>query len=72
MPALAVVTLRVPRATPGHGATPAFVHHDHPVDAVASLTHPPERQELLDRAIEALDSYMTKDTDNSVFDEPAV
>jgi hypothetical protein len=31
----------------------------------------PERQELLDRAIEAVDSYMTKDTDNSVFDEPA-
>ncbi len=30
-----------------------------------------ERQELLDRAIDAIDSYMTKDTDNSVFDEPA-
>jgi hypothetical protein len=29
-----------------------------------------ERQELLDRAIEAIDSYMTRDTDNSVFDEP--
>lgn len=30
-----------------------------------------EGQELLDRAIEAIDSYMTRDTDNSVFDEPA-
>jgi len=30
-----------------------------------------EGQEILDRAIEAIDSYMTKDTDNSVFDEPA-
>lgn len=32
---------------------------------------PTEGQELLDRAIETIDSYMTKDTDNSVFDEPA-
>ena len=30
-----------------------------------------ERQELLDRAIEAIDSYLTKDTDNSIFEEPA-
>ena len=26
---------------------------------------------ILDRAIEAIDSYLTKDTDNSIFEEPA-
>jgi hypothetical protein len=31
----------------------------------------PERREFLDRGIDTIDSYMTKDTDNSVFDEPA-
>lgn len=43
----------------------------HAAIALLGNTDCPERQEFLDRAIDAIDSYMTRDTDNSVFDEPA-
>ena len=43
----------------------------HAVVALLEKVDCQERQEFLDRAIDAIDSYMTKDTDNSVFDEPA-
>jgi AIPR protein len=54
---------------PGRMATRSEITH-----AVVTLLEKAdcqERQEFLDRAIDAIDSYMTKDTDNSIFDEPA-